>query len=109
MRVSTIEIVRDGQFVSAMGHRVADREGGDRELKRRCLETLSRYDCPPDDIRFTRTISPSQAPPPAELEARAEAEVSAAAQATDAVPSTVPARPQRSPGVAKAKDRAKAR
>lgn len=92
----TIEIQRDGKFVSAMGHRVKDGEGGEPELRRRCLETLSRYDAPPDVILFTRAGESLQAgSPDAAL---------AAPRATEPVP--LPLTPAKGPGVAKAKERA---
>jgi hypothetical protein len=103
-----IEVRRDGRYVSAMGHRVADREGGLRELKRRCLETLSHYDCPPDEIRFLLLEPPHEVlPPPAEPEpAETVAEtVEAAPRPSEEQPPTIPARPQRGPGPAKAKER----
>lgn len=104
-----IEIHRDGRFVSAMGHRVKDQEGGLRELKRRCLETLTHYDCPPDEIRFL--VDPLTAvqviPPAAEPTAEPEA---AEAEAEPERPPTIPARPQPKlapKGLAKAKPRGK--
>jgi hypothetical protein len=48
-----------------MGHRVALDAGGEAELKRRCLETLSHLNCPPDAVRFDRLWEPSPVPEPA--------------------------------------------
>jgi hypothetical protein len=48
----TIEIRDQDGYFDAMGHRVAENHGGVNELKRRCLETLSRLNEPPDEIRF---------------------------------------------------------
>lgn len=90
-----IQIRRDGGLVSAMGHRVADAQGGERELKRRCLETISHYDQPPDEIVFTRFDSLQAGSPVAAL---------AAPRATDPSPKSEPAA-ARGPGLAKAKER----
>jgi hypothetical protein len=51
--------------VEAMGHRVSQGEGGVSELKRRCLETLSRLNTPPDEIRFHRIALTTPPPAPA--------------------------------------------
>lgn len=94
-----IQIRRDGGHVSAMGHRVAEAQGGERELKRRCLETISHYDQPPDEIVFTRFDSLQAGSPVAAL---------AAPRATDPQPapkSDPAATAARGPGVAKAKER----
>lgn len=88
-----IQIRREGESVSAMGHRVGEREGGERELKRRCLETISHYDAPPDEILFTRFES---------LQAGSPDAAPAAPRATDPAPFPAPAR---GPSVAKAKER----
>lgn len=58
-----IEIQRAGAHMSAMGHRVTLSQGGEPELKRRCLETLSRYDHPPDEVLFRRAVIPESAAP----------------------------------------------
>lgn len=86
-----IQIRREGGSVSAMGHRVGEREGDERELKRRCLETISHYDAPPDEIVFTRFEN---------LQAGASVAAPALPRATE--PEPVPAR---GPGLAKAKER----
>lgn len=88
-----IQIRRDGAGVSAMGHRVSEREGGERELKRRCLETISHYDAPPDEIVFTRFEN---------LQAGAPVAAPALPRATEPEPMPAAAR---GPGVAKAKER----
>ena len=90
-----IEIHREGRNLSAMGHLVAETQGGAAELKRRCLETLSRYDTPPDEIRFTVVGPTTQAGPP-------DAALVAPQAITEAPP---PERPARGPGLAKAKER----
>lgn len=89
-----IQIRRDGGHVSAMGHRVSEPQGGERELKRRCLETISHYDSPPDEITFTRFDS---------LQAGSPVAAPAAPRATD--PLGPYALPTARPGLAKAKER----
>ena len=49
-----VRVVREEGFVSAMGHRVALHLGGEPELRRRVLQTLSHLDSPPEQIRFER-------------------------------------------------------
>lgn len=69
-----IVISESNGSLSAMGHRVSKDEGGANELKRRCLETLSRLSAPPDEIRFhcasvvaapANMVAPAKPPPPA--------------------------------------------
>jgi hypothetical protein len=105
MRLCNINIHREGSYVSAMGHRVSDVEGGVRELQRRCLETLSRLDLPPDEIRFVR-IEPALEAPPVVIPPAAEPEAAEPELPEQERPPTIPARPQpKGPGVAKAKGR----
>jgi len=119
-----IEITRAAGFVNAMGHRVAVDQGGENELKRRCLETLAHYSSPPDEIRFLRPGALAEASPevpgrqgPAGPHASALARASQAALAApvpaEAAPEPKPApvrrtggpSPAKGPGLAKAKDR----
>jgi hypothetical protein len=58
-----VTIERERDHVAAMGHRVALEQGGEAELKRRCLETLSHLDYPPDHVRFDRLWEPAPAAP----------------------------------------------
>lgn len=97
-----IEIRHQGGYVEAMGHRVSEREGGAAEIKRRCLETLSRYSSPPDEIVFLDPSTQTQAGSPVAA--------LAAPQATNdnrAPPAAAAAgeRPAKGPTVAKAKER----
>ena len=65
-----VTIEREAAHVAAMGHRVALELGGEAELKRRCLETLSRLDFPPDQVRFDRlweSLPAVEPEPPAPL------------------------------------------
>lgn len=80
-----IQIRRESGHVSAMGHRVSEAQGGERELKRRCLETISHYDSPPDEISFKRFDSSVTVLPTA--------------------PAIAAAQMGKQPGVAKAKER----
>lgn len=57
-----IEIRELSGYFDGMGHRVAENHGGVDEVKRRCLETLSRLSAPPDEIRFHRLSPVTQAP-----------------------------------------------
>jgi hypothetical protein len=113
-----IEITRVGATVSAMGHRVAVEQGGENELKRRCLETLAHYSSPPDQICFLRPGASAEASP--EVPGRqgpAGPHASALARAVQAAPEApvpaeaapepkpAPARRTGGPGLAKAKDR----
>lgn len=52
---------RSGQL-SAMGHRVPVEAGGIPELKRRCLETLSRLKDPPDRVWFRLPSEAAETP-----------------------------------------------
>ncbi len=56
-----VSIEREAGHVAAMGHRVALEQGGEEELKRRCLETLSHLNYPPDHVRFDRLWEPAPA------------------------------------------------
>jgi len=49
-----IEITNEPGSVQAMGHRVSLEAGGEPELKRRCFESLSRLNAPPDEVLFQR-------------------------------------------------------
>jgi hypothetical protein len=60
-----VTIEREAAHVAAMGHRVALDAGGEAELKRRCLETLSHLNCPPDAVRFDRLWEPAPSAEPA--------------------------------------------
>jgi hypothetical protein len=92
--------------VSAMGHRVPTGEGGVSELKRRCLETLSRLKDPPDRVWFRlpgrrldsarrrrhgrgRARTPRRAQGGARRQARARANAGAQADADGRSPPTV--------------------
>jgi len=59
-----IEIGKHAGTVQAMGHAVSLAAGGEAELKRRCLETLSRLNDPPDEVRFRRPWAVPDAPEP---------------------------------------------
>jgi hypothetical protein len=119
-----IEITRAAGFVSAMGHRVAVEQGGENELRRRCLETLSHWNTPPEEIRFLRPGALAEASPelpgrqgPAGKHAQAIAAVPVAAREAppdpeaQPEPKPAPARraggpgPAKGPGLARAKDR----
>lgn len=63
-----VHIVIDGDFVSAMGHRVALHLGGEPELRRRCLGSLAQLDNPPDEIRFRRPGAPADTAEPIDAE-----------------------------------------
>lgn len=110
-----IEIRHDGGHVEAMGHRVTEREGGASEVKRRCLETLSRYSSPPDEIKFLHVRKETQAGSPvtAALAAPQAADDPQPFARAPAAPPSSPAvaaageRPARGPGVAKAKERSR--
>lgn len=97
-----IQIRRDAGHVSAMGHRVAEHQGGERELKRRCLETISHYDTPPDEIVFTRFDSLQAGPPGAALGAPRATSSRDPEPAPKSEPAATAAR---GPGLAKAKER----
>lgn len=56
MNTQAIPILAQDGHVSALGHRVRLDDGGVAELKRRCLETLSRLKDPPDEIRFELSL-----------------------------------------------------
>jgi hypothetical protein len=61
-----IPITEQAGHVSALGHRVPTDPGGVPELKRRCLETLSRLKDPPDRVWFrlpTDMADTPEAPP----------------------------------------------
>lgn len=62
-----IPIAEQSGHVSAMGHRVPTDPGGVAELKRRCLETLSRLKDPPDRVWFRLPTDMTETPeaPPA--------------------------------------------
>ncbi len=118
--ILNIEITRSAGFVSAMGHRVSLHQGGENELKRRCLETLAHYSAPPDQIAFLRPGAPAEASPefpgrqgPAGKHAQAVAAVRAAVPEAQPEPEALPepkpapARRTGGPGLAKAKDRSK--
>lgn len=50
-------------LVLAMGHRVPEGRDAAAEVKRRCLETLSRCSSPPDEIQFVELGAPIAAGP----------------------------------------------
>ncbi|HEY6056235.1 MAG TPA: hypothetical protein VIU86_20055 [Gaiellaceae bacterium] len=113
-----IEITRAAGFVSAMGHRVAVEQGGESELRRRCLETLSHWNTPPEEIRFLRPGALAEASPelpgrqgPAGKQAQAVAAAPVAAPEAPPEPEAQPepkpvaARRPGGPGLARAKDR----
>lgn len=70
-----IPITERAGHLSALGHRVPVDPAGAAELKRRCLETLSRLKDPPDRVWFRLpsdgTEAPEVEPPPAPGLARA--------------------------------------
>jgi hypothetical protein len=65
-----VHITRDAGGVHAQGHRVALHLGGEPELKRRVLATISQLDDPPDEIRFQRLGPRASEPPLVALVAR---------------------------------------
>lgn len=108
-----IEIQRAGAHVGAMGHRVALTEGGEPELRRRCYETLSRYDFPPAEVSFVPAAAAgstaSTLVPPASVSAN---EGRAAETAAEKLPSPAEKKASgpgvasiRPPTLAKAKER----
>jgi len=59
-----IEVTERAGHLEALGHRVPLAHGGEPELRRRCLETLSRYKEPPSQIWFQRAGTDAAAPSP---------------------------------------------
>jgi hypothetical protein len=93
-----VSIEREAAHVAAMGHRVALDAGGEAELKRRCLETLSHLNCPPDAVRFDRLWepAPTAGPPPAASEPEPVPALANSSAPTTAVatPPTAPPSPR---------------
>lgn len=111
-----IEIQRAGAHVSAMGHRVPLNQGGEPELRRRCYETLCRYDFPPAEVSFVPAAAPGSKAPTIAPPAPAPPANDAKAEPPGKNPSPEQKKPSgpgvasiKPPTVAKAKDRSKGR
>ncbi len=96
-----IPITERAGHLSALGHRVPVDPAGAAELKRRCLETLSRLKDPPDRVWFRLPSDGTEAPEaelPPHLPAPEPAPGLARALPRAAAPAAEPARQSASQG-----------
>lgn len=92
-----IEIQERDGLVRAMGHSVSLEQGGEAELRRRCFETLSRLNTPPDEVQFVRAAPVTRSalfPPPPDPPLAAPRLPPGPPLASPAAPPTDPATPR---------------